>query len=414
MSNTTGSTEARGLLATRGNWFAVAAYTMVAGATQLLWLTFAPITTDAANFYHVDEGAIGFLSIIFPMVYVVLAIPSGLLLDRWFRPALLIGGLLTAAGGLVRLIDEGSYSHALTGQIIVAVGQPLVLNAVTKLSVSYLPRSQRPTGIAVGSAGLFAGMVVAFICGAAFGDNIPMLLALQAAIGVVAAMLLAVALAKPGKFFDQLNIGSSETIESATKHPLRTVWADPTVRLLVGIVAVGNGIFVALTTWLQPMLNSVGVTSDAADLMLLIMVVAGVVGAVTVPPIAAKRRTETTWMLIAISVTALGCLALAVAPSDRTGFVVSALIGFLLLAMLPIVLEMVERRTGPAASTATALVWMAGNAGGVVFSMLIGTAVGSPSLGFTLMAVLVAALGCPIALALRKRIRVEAPSASRG
>ena len=82
-------------------WGAVAAYGSVAAANQLLWLTYAPVTTDAARHYGVSEEAIGWLSQVFPLLYVVLAIPAGVMLDRHFRPSLLAGAWLTALGGAV-------------------------------------------------------------------------------------------------------------------------------------------------------------------------------------------------------------------------------------------------------------------------------------------------------------------------
>ena len=42
----------------------IVGYALVAAATQMLWLTYAPITTNAADYYNVSEGAIGALSII--------------------------------------------------------------------------------------------------------------------------------------------------------------------------------------------------------------------------------------------------------------------------------------------------------------------------------------------------------------
>lgn len=390
-----------------GNWFAIAAYAALAAATQLLWLTFAPITTEAAAFYGVGEDAINLLSIIFPLLYVVFAIPSGLGLDRWFRHSLLLGGSLTVVGSLIRIGNTHSYMYALVGQIVVSVGQPFVLNAVTKLAGDYLPRSQRPTGIAVGSAGLFVGMLISFILGAVLGDNIPLLLMIEAGIAVVGMALTVAALMRPGRFADDIELGSTETVEAATARPLRTVWADPIMRLLIGVVLVGNGIFVALTTLLQQMLAPAGVSASMAGIMLALMVVGGVIGAVVLPPSAAKRGNQTTWMLIAVSVVIIGFLALAVTPGNVSGLVVSLLTGFLLMAMLPIVLEMVEQRAGPAASTATALVWMAGNGAGVVFSVAIGLVAGNPAVGFVLMAVLMAVTGYPIFLTLHKKIKVE-------
>ena len=67
-------------------WGTVAAYAAAAGANQLLWLTYAPITTDAAEHFGVSEAAVGWLSQVFPLLYVMLALPAGLALDRSFRP----------------------------------------------------------------------------------------------------------------------------------------------------------------------------------------------------------------------------------------------------------------------------------------------------------------------------------------
>lgn len=400
-----------------GAWLVVIAFALAAAATQMLWLTFAPVTTLAADHYGVDVDTIGFLSIIFPLLYVLLAIPWGLLLDRWFRPALAIGASLTALGGVIRAVDTESFAWALAGQIVCAAAQPLVLNSVAKLAVDYLPRSQRPTGIAVGTVGLFVGMLASFVLGAAFSSNLGQLLQVQAVIAVVAAACMAVALTRPARFANDTDLGtdigeagaavgstSGSAVSAAAAHPLRASWSDPVIRLLVGLITVGNGVFVALTTWLQPFLADAGVSSNTADVMLLVLVVFGIAGAAIVPPIAARRRTQTRWMLSAIVIGALGCVALAVAPTVVTGFVVSALIGFLVLAVLPIVLDLVERRAGPAAATATGLVWLAGNAGGVVISLIVGALVSLPALGFLVLSVIMIGAGLPIVRALHRRI----------
>ena len=141
---------------------------MLAGATQLLWLTFAPLTTASAHRYHVSETAIGLLAEIFPLLYVVLALPAGRLLDRAFHRWLAVGAVLTALGGLARLVAP-DFAWALLGQLLVAVAQPLVLNAVTKVASEHLPPRLRPHGIAVGSAGIFLGMLLALTLGTLFG-----------------------------------------------------------------------------------------------------------------------------------------------------------------------------------------------------------------------------------------------------
>jgi predicted MFS family arabinose efflux permease len=75
----------------RSDWTPVIWYALVAAAVQMLWLTFAAITTDSARRYGVSDTAVGWLSEIFPLLYVVLAIPAGALLDNRFRSAAGVG-----------------------------------------------------------------------------------------------------------------------------------------------------------------------------------------------------------------------------------------------------------------------------------------------------------------------------------
>ena len=173
-------------------WRVVHAYAAVAAATQLLWLTYAPITTETAHHYGVSKSAVGWLAEIFPLLYVVLALPAGRLLDRWFRPALAGGAALTALGGVVRLGGD-TYAWALAGQTLVAVAQPVVLSAVSKLAGQYLPVAERANGIAVGAGAGFVGMLLALLLGPTIGGggHIERLLVVQAVLAAASGLALA-------------------------------------------------------------------------------------------------------------------------------------------------------------------------------------------------------------------------------
>jgi hypothetical protein len=92
----------------------------LAACTQLLWLTYAPITADAHRAMGVSKGAVGDLAAIFPLVYVVLALPSGRWLDARFTAALSTGAVLTGGGALLRLAAPDSYVWAFAGQCMIA------------------------------------------------------------------------------------------------------------------------------------------------------------------------------------------------------------------------------------------------------------------------------------------------------
>ncbi len=366
-------------------WGAIGAYAAVAAANQLLWLTFAPITTATADHYGVSEGAVGWLSQVFPLLYVVLAIPAGLALDRAFRPTLLAGAWLTAVGGAVRLTQD-TFAAALAGQVLVAVAQPLILNAVTKVAGVALPPARRPLGISLGSAGIFAGTALALPLGPALGDadSLAPLLRVDAAAALAAAVGLTVALR---------GVTAAAGAAAPPRGEIRAVWGDRVVRRLVGIACLGFGLFVALTTWLQALLEPAGVSDTTAGWMLAAMVLAGVAGSVILPPAVARRDAAFAFLRVASLVATAGCALLAVAPG--AGWVAVVPLGFVLLASLPVILELTERRAGAAGGGAAALVWLAGNAGGIVVAVLVQALDGHPAAAFALLAA-VAALVLPL------------------
>ena len=304
--------------------------------------------------YGVSVGAVGWLAEIFPLLYVVLAIPAGILLDRAFRATLAAGGGLVALGALVRLGGD-TFAWAMAGQIIVAVSQPVVLSAISKLAGEYLPVDQRPAGISIASAGGFVGMLIALLLGPTFGahGHIERLLVLEAVLVVAPSVALAITLRQPGQASDE-----HAAIEGGTA---RALWAQPTMRTLCGLVFGGFGIFVALATWLQTLLHPSGVSEATAGALLVAMVIAGTIGCAVLPQRVAARRSERGFLRAAVFVTCFGCVALGVAPWLGLRTVAMIALGLVLLPALPVILTMIEQLAGAAAGTAGAIIWMAGN-----------------------------------------------------
>jgi predicted MFS family arabinose efflux permease len=376
----------------RGDWTPVIWYALVAAAVQMLWLTFAAITTDSAHHYDVSVTAVGWLSEIFPLLYVVLAIPAGSLLDNRFRPALGCAAALMAVGGFIRAGGD-SFAWALTGQVAIAVAQPVILSAVGKLAGEYLPERNRANGIAVGSAGNFVGMLVALGLGpvlAAHG-HLERLLIVEAVLAVIPAIGLSVSLRRPGQ--------PSEERAAIPGSAARALWNIPEMRTLCSLVFLGFGIFVALATWLQTLLHPDGVSDTTAGILLVGMVVAGVVGCAALAPGVSQRRIERRYMLIATVVTTAGCLICGATGSLAVRAVALVAIGLMLLPALPIVMTAAERIAGALAGTAGAIVWLAGNLGGLVVALIVQTLVHHPFPAFAALA-LAAVLGFPLVLRL--------------
>jgi predicted MFS family arabinose efflux permease len=378
----------------RSRWDVVVAYAFVGAATQVLWLTFAPITTATAEHYGVGEGAVGWLAEVFPLLYVLLAIPAGMALDRWFVPVLRGGGALAAAGALLRLGSD-RYAWALGGQLLVAVAQPFVLNAVTKLASEYVAEPARPAAIALGTGGQFIGLLLGLVLGPALSDagDLRPLLVSEALFAVLAAVALWVALrARPA--------GAAAIERTIGLRELRAVWDDRLVRTLCGLAFVGFGVFIALTTWLQGLLEPFGVSDDTAGAILAVAIVAGVATTSWLPAAAARNGAERALLIAALLISAGCCAILAGARSPGLQFVLVAAIGAVVLPALPVLLELAERRAGAAGASAAALLWLAGNLGGIALALPVGALVHHAAPAFGLLA-LAALAGLPFAWRLR-------------
>jgi predicted MFS family arabinose efflux permease len=386
-------------------WGPVAGFVLVSSANQMLWLNFAPITTGSAARLGVSSSTVGLASEVFPLVYVLLALPVGRALDRWFRPTLLAGAVLTAGGAALRLAGHG-FAPVIAGQVVIAVGQPAVLNAVTGVATRSLTAADRPVGIALGSAGTFLGFVEAFVLGLVLGAaHLHAVLVVSAAYAAAGLALLAAQLWRPSLAGALARPAGQEL---ATTGQIREVWADPVVRTIAALVFVGFGVFVALTTWVQTLLQPAGVGPGAADGLLLVMVVAGVVSSVAVPATVARRGAQPLVLAVAAGGGLVSCTLLAADPGTAVGYVALGLFGLVLLPALPVLLELIETRNPARAATATALLWLAGNAGGIVVALVVQAVVHHGAVSFALMAV-VALLALPLAARLRSRLRQPTP-----
>lgn len=368
-------------------WAILAGYGLLAACTQLLWLTFAPITAQAHHLMGVSEGTIGDLAGIFPLMYVILALPTGRWLDRRFERALSLGAILTAGGALVRLAGPSSYTWVLAGQVVIAAGQPLVLNSITKIAARYFPERERTTAVSLGSVALFAGILAAVLAGGPLlnAGGLALLLTVQAALAVVAGIWVVAAVRTPPSYPGDASVSGS----------LRWLRGDRFMWVLAGLLFVGMGVFNAVATWLDAILGHFG-RAGASGYLIAVMTVAGILGAAVLPQAVARRGRRRAMLQAAITVTVVAFLAIAaVHDAVAVGGILFAE-GFVLLASLPVVLDWSESHAGPErAGAAAGFLLLAGNLGGVVVVLIVQALIGNPFLALGAMSV-VALAGLPL------------------
>jgi predicted MFS family arabinose efflux permease len=347
----------------------------------------------------VDVGLAGDLAAVFPLVYVVLALPAGRWLDAQFVRALSAGALLTGGGALLRLVAPTAFGWQLAGQLVIAAGQPLVLNAITKIAAAHFPERQRATAIAIGTVALYAGILAAVLGGGPLyaAGGLRLVLQVQGDVAAVAAVLLVFALRVPPAFSPALPIDSSRLAG------LRWLLRDRLLWILAGLVFIGMGTYNAVATWLEPLLHRF--TPDApAGALVALMTAAGMVGAALLAPLVAARDRRRALLLAALGAAVVVFAALALRHDVAWTAAWLAVLGLLLMASLPVVLDWAELHAGPARQgEAVGALLMAGNLGGLVLVLAVQALLASPYAPYAALAA-AALLGVPLALRLPARV----------
>ena len=146
-------------------WIVLLLFFMINVISNILWTTYAPVTTHAMEFYGVDEFLVIFISLVFLIVYIPITFLATWLIDKFeFKIGASLGALLMGVFGFLRFIADNNYILALIFSIGIAIAQPFLLNTITKLSANWFPEKERTTATGISliatALGVALGMVM--------------------------------------------------------------------------------------------------------------------------------------------------------------------------------------------------------------------------------------------------------------
>ncbi|MGZ3931260.1 MAG: MFS transporter, partial [Bacteroidia bacterium] len=142
-------------------WAVLMAYFGVAAMSQMLWLNLAPLVSFIQQKYTVSELQVSLLLLSFPLLYVLLSIHSGTLTDKkGYRYAIGLGSIISAVFACVRTFD-GNFYMLVIGQTGIAIGQPYIVNGISKLVSDWFSKEESAMATGIGTAGMLIGMALA-------------------------------------------------------------------------------------------------------------------------------------------------------------------------------------------------------------------------------------------------------------
>jgi cyanate permease len=349
-------------------WVVLGVYMFIVAVNQLLWITFAPITADASSYYSVSELQIGILSMCFMIVYIVVSFPASWIIDTYgIRTGVGIGAVVTGVFGLLRGMVTTNYSLLLLAQIGIGIGQPFLINAITKIAARWFPIEERATASGLGTLamylGIFLGMILTPFLTKSNGVN--GMLYIYGVISVIAAVIFLL-LARERPPTAPCSPGGEE--RSLVLDGLKDMLRNKNFYWLMLIFFVGLGIFNSVATWIEEILRPRGFTATQAGITGGLMILGGIIGALIMPVLSDHYRKRIPFIIIALTGTIIGLAGITFATSYWVLITSGIVLGFFLLSAGPIGFQYGAEITFPASEgTSNGLLLLAGQISGIVF-----------------------------------------------
>jgi len=352
-------------------------FVLIVFASQAVWVTFSPIVTYAAKDLGVAVEQVGLLAVTYPIFFLLLTIPSGVLLDRNFKKWFLFGAIATFFAAFGRLASF-NYWWLFACQLSGALGQPFLLNAFVPYA-SQIYSERRPLVISVLSLSMYLGTVYAL----ASGTKLYSLGGIEAVILPIALIsvlgfALAVVGIKPVAFVSS---------EERSMERLGTVVKRKDLWILGAILGFGVATFDNLATWLQPALASVNLEQLAGDAVA-VSIVLGLIGVAVVPGKVASRNIRTVYIRTIVPVIASFFAILAIAVNKTLIFIFLGASGFLMLPAYAIIMDWIGKFCGKDVhGSATGFVGLTSRAISVALTLAAMYFIGSASVYFTFLTI---------------------------
>jgi len=347
-------------------WFIMLAMMLCNMLGYMLNVSFAPVAPTAAEYYQVSGDMID----LFPLVGLGVNVP-GLLLALFFmerygiKVGMRLGSTCLMCGAIVRGLStfpayedkidpKTKFWLTFSGQIVIALGHPFLMTVCTKVSQAWFAEKERLISTAAMSgSGALGGMIGSVISPIIVRDdpsNIPILNAVLPTFSIVGFIVtwLSVTMDQPPlppspSASKKKEVSTTVTFQAFITN-VKPVIKNPSVIAIIIVMGIGIGVFNMLASQLGQLMCPLGYNEGQAGLATALLILAGLVGAFVVGPIARRYRKNLEFTKFFMPLSALSGIALVISLRyDRAypAIVLSLMgFGFCGLGSFPLVLEL--------------------------------------------------------------------------
>ena len=349
-------------------WIGLLLFMFVNITLQMLWISFAAVTSKATTFYNVDELLILLLSMSFMVVYIPITFLASWLIDKHgFKIGAGVGALLAAIFGFLRFFAFTNYTLVLIFQIGIAISQPFVLNSITKLSSNWFPESERTTATGLSLISQFLGIALGMLITPilVIGNDLGLMLLIYGIIAMISGILFLVFAKDKPPTQPSKEVTSEKVFIS---EGLKQLFTNKQFLILVIIFFIGLGTFNMISSYIELIIIPKGYGSEEAGLLGGLMLFGGIIGAIIMSALSDKFKKRKILILISVLIAAISLFVLAFTNDITLLYLSSFLLGFGILSAGPVALEYAVEKTRPVPeSSSNGILMMIGQVGGIIF-----------------------------------------------
>jgi MFS family permease len=263
-----------------------------------------------------------------------------------YRLAVGIGAVLMGVFGILRGLTGDSYSVVLWSTIGIAVAQPFLLNAWTKVPANWFAVGERATAVGFITLSNLVGTALGMVLTPLLIESlsIPTVQLIYGGLAAFSALLFLIfSREKP----PTPPCPPGQEVRALMLDGLRHAFSVRDFWLYLLVSFIGMGIFNGLTTWVENIIRPRGFSPTDAGTLGALLLVGGVLGAVIIPPFSDKQRKRKRFLILGIILAVPGLVGVAFATQAWLLFASAFVMGFFLVSINPIGMQYAAEITIP-------------------------------------------------------------------
>jgi MFS family permease len=335
---------------------------------QIMWISYATVTLEAATYYNVGEFEILFLSTIFMITYIPVSFIATWFINKFgFRIGVGLGAMINGVFGFLRVFAGPNYFLLLFLQIMVSVSQPFFLNSVSLLSANWFPESERTraTGLSVNSQllGVALGMILTPILVINF--NLEGMLFIYGLYSLIIGIVFVIVARDKPPTPPSIVVQKEDVYK---KTGFRQLLLNKKFGLISVIFFVGLGAFNMVSTYIELIVVPRGLTAIEVGNLGGLLFFGGIIGGIIMSILADKLQKRVLLIKISLLITTFSFFVISFASTAVMLYIFGFLLGFGLMSVGPVLIEYTVDITVPVPEVSSnGMLMVIGSISGILF-----------------------------------------------